>query len=72
SNSFGQSIEIRKSKDQKVSFSVQNFIVDSTKESINFLEVLKNDLVRSGYFKLTNTDASFSLKGSVKASNKIS
>lgn len=72
SNSFGQSIEIRKSTDQKVSFSVQNFIVDSTKESINFLEVLKNDLVRSGYFKLTNTDASFSLKGSVKASNKIS
>jgi len=72
SSSLGQSIEIRKSTDQKISFSVQNFIVDNKKESIHFMEVLKNDLVRSGYFKLSNTDALFSLKGSVKTSNKIS
>ena len=70
-DSFAQSIEITKSSDQKISISIQDFVIDSNEESIIFFKVLKNDLERSGYFKITNIFPSFSLKGSVKTSKKI-
>ena len=70
-DSFAQSIEITKSSDQKISISIQDFVIDSNEESIIFFKVLKNDLERSGYFKITNIFPSFSLKGSVKSSKKI-
>ena len=40
-DSFAQSIEITKSSDQKISISIQDFVIDSNEESIIFFEVQK-------------------------------
>ena len=35
-DSYAQSIEITKSSDQKISISIQDFVIDSSEESITF------------------------------------
>ena len=62
--------KLQKSSDQKISISIQDFVTTQMKNQLLFLKS-KNDLERSGYFKITNIFI-FSLKGSVKLQRKFS
>ena len=57
--SSAQDIEIRKSGIQKINIKIDRFSADKSEVSSSFLNVLKKDLLRSGWFEFTNNQNAY-------------
>ena len=63
--SYAQKVEVLKSGSKKINFSIRDFGVPNNSVDELFVEVLKNDLVRSGWFRFDNKRPQFLLTGSL-------
>jgi TolB protein len=61
---FGQRVEVRKSGDGKIAINLASYRTGGDAASRTFLSVLKADLNRSGYFKVTSAGAELNVAGS--------
>lgn len=65
-STYAQRVEVRKSGSQKISINLQNFYSSGFSEADEFLRTLKNDLERSGWFKLNTRGSEITINGSLK------
>ena len=67
---FTQRVEVRKSGEGKIAINLAGYRTGSDTASKTFLAVLKADLNRSGYFKVTSSGAEINVAGSCRAGSQ--
>jgi len=68
---FAQRVEVRKSGEGKIAINLAGYRTGSDTASKTFLSVLKADLNRSGYFRVTSAGAEINVAGSCRAGSQM-